>query len=164
MRRRSPGAANPRATATSGLQANEAKTYFATDDRQDRADAHDDVGLFDVDIVNGAYGRTTTFSVPSYDVRGPGPRPPTTGPKDAGAPMWWWSTAEKLVVEKVANGGTVTADDLHELLPDEPSATGAAFGGLLARMANDGRIREVGWQPSRRPAARRRRVVAWGAP
>ncbi len=77
--------------------------------------------------------------------------------------MWWWAEAERIVLALVAAGHTVTSDDLHERFPDEPSATGAAFGGLFSRLAAAGRVVEVGWAKSRRPEARRRRIVVWGA-
>ncbi|SNR95316.1 hypothetical protein [Blastococcus mobilis] len=64
----------------------------------------------------------------------------------------------------VDSGHQVSSDDLHERFPDKPSATGAAFGGLFARLARQGRIVERGWVRSRRPEARGRRVVLWGAP
>lgn len=96
-------------------------------------------------------------------VRGPGPRR-TTGPQDAEAPAWWTAEAERIVLALVAAGHTVTSDDLHERFPDEPSATGAAFGGLFARLAAAGRIAEVGWARSTRPAARKRRICVWGPP
>jgi hypothetical protein len=125
----------------------------------------DDNTLFGATVSVGAYGgRTTSFALPGEHVRGPGPRPPTTGPRDAGAPAWWWSKAEAIVLGLVATGHTVTSDDLHEQFPDEPSATGAAFGGLFSRLASAGRIVEVGWARSRRPEARRRRVIVWGRP
>lgn len=123
--------------------------------------------LFGAVVSVGAYGnRTTTYTVSddaSTHGRGPGPRPPTTGPRDAVAPAWWWSEAEAIVLALVATGHTVTSDDLHERFLEEPSATGAAFGGLSARLARSGRIAEVGWRKSERPAARGRRVVVWGA-
>jgi hypothetical protein len=125
--------------------------------------ATDDPGLFDTVVEHHAYGRTTTFVV-SERVRGPGPRPATTGPIDAGAPAWWWDEAERTVKALIDSGHQVTSDDLHERFPDEPSASGAAFGGLFARMARAGLIREVGMVKSRRPEARRRRIIAWGAP
>lgn len=131
------------------------------------ATTDDDGALFGAAVSIGAYGnRTTSYTLPDDDsphVRGPGPRPPTTGPRDAGASAWWWSQAEAIVLALVATGHTVTSDDLHEQFPDEPSASGAAFGGLFSRLASAGRIVEVGWARSRRPAARGRRVVVWGA-
>lgn len=134
---------------------------------QDLCDEPDDGALFGATVSVGAYGnRTINYALPddaSPHVRGPGPRPPTTGPGDAVAPAWWWSEAEAIVLALVAAGRTVTSDDLHERFPDEPSATGAAFGGLFARMAHTGSIAEVGWRKSMRPAARGRRVVVWGA-
>jgi len=135
-----------------------------TQDRQEPCAEPDDGALFGATVVSGAYGRTTTYTLPddSY-VRGPGPQPPTTGPRDAEAPHWWWAQAERAVLDLVAGGGTCTADDLHQRFPEEPSATGAAFGGLFARLASAGQIVEVGWARSRRPAARGRRVIVWGA-
>ncbi len=133
--------------------------------RQEPCDEPDDGALFGAAVSVGAYGnRTTSYTMPddSY-VRGPGPRQPTTGPRDAEAPHFWWAEAERAVLALVANGGTCTADDLHQRFPDEPSATGAAFGGLFSRLASAGRLVEVGWARSRRPAARGRRVVVWGA-
>jgi len=115
----------------------------------------------------GAYGnRTTSYTLPegaSSYVRGPGPRPPTTGPRDAEAPQWWWAEAERIVLALVASGHTVSSDDLHERYPHEPSATGAAFGGLFSRLSRTGKIREVGMTMSTRPEARRRRIILWGA-
>ena len=125
-------------------------------------------GLFGATVTNGAYGRSTSYDLGSYDEaspprsRGPGPRPPTTGPRDAGAPAWWWREGEAFVLAQVASGRTVSTDDLHEHFLGEPSATGAAFGGLFARLSSAGRIVEVGWARSQRPAARGRRVVVWG--
>ncbi len=136
-----------------------------TRDEREPCDEPDDGALFGAVVSVGAYGnRTTSYALPDANhVRGPGPRPPTTGPRDAEAPAWWWSQAERIVLALVAAGHTVTSDDLHDRFPDEPSATGAAFGGLFARMARTGSIAEVGWRKSERPAARRRRVVVWGA-
>lgn len=123
----------------------------------------DDPALFDAVTERHAYGRTTRLE-PSEYVRGPGPRPAATGPGDAGAPAWWWDEAERVVLALVDSGHSVTSDDLHERFPDEPSASGAAFGGLFARLARSGRIVEVGMVKSRRPEARRRRIILWGAP
>jgi len=128
----------------------------------------DDDVLFGAAVSVGAYGnRTTSYTLPdgapSY-VRGPGPRPPTTGPRDAEAPQWWWSEAERIVLALIAAGHTVSSDDLHLRYPDEPSATGAAFGGLFSRLSQAGKIREVGMIKSTRPEARRRRIIAWGRP
>lgn len=95
---------------------------------------------------------------------GPGPRPETTGPRDASAPAWWIAEAERIVLALVDAGHSVSADDLHERFPHEPSATGAAFGALFARLASAGRIVEVGMVRSRRPEARRRRIILWGRP
>lgn len=118
--------------------------------------------LFDAVVDANPYGRTTTL-VPSEYVRGPGPRPAPTGPQDAQAPPWWWAEAERIVLALVDSGHQVSSDDLHDRYPDEPSASGAAFGALFARMARSGRIREAGWVKSRRPAARRRRIILWAA-
>ena len=137
----------------------------ARDQREPR-DEPDAAALFGATVSVGAYGnRTTTFALPddSY-VRGPGPRPPTTGPRDAEAPQWWWSEAERIVLALVAAGHLVSSDDLHQRYPDEPSATGAAFGGLFSRLSQAGKIREVGMIKSTRPEARRRRIIAWGRP
>ncbi len=135
-----------------------------TQDRQKPCAEPDDGALFGAAVSVGAYGRTTSFTLPGEHVRGPGPRPPTTGPRDAEAPAWWWSKAEAVVLALVATGHTVTSDDLHDRFPDEPSATGAAFGGLFSRLAKAGKIREVGMTQSRRPEARRRRIIEWGRP
>jgi hypothetical protein len=97
-----------------------------------------------------------------FYVRGPGPGGPATGPEDAQAPPWWWEQAEATVLALVDSGHCVSSDDLHERFPDEPSASGAAFGGLFARLARQGRIVEVGMVKSRRPEARRRRIILWG--
>lgn len=119
-------------------------------------------GLFDAVVTVSAYGRSVAFDVPDDSRRGPGPRRPTTGPQDAGAPAWWFAEAERIVLALVAAKHTVTSDDLHARFPDEPSATGAAFGGLFSRLSASGRIVEVGWARSQRPAARGRRIVVWG--
>ncbi len=121
------------------------------------------LSLFDAVVEAGAYGRTTRL-VPSEYITGPGPRPATTGPAGAAAPHWWWAEAERVVLALVASGHQVTSDDLHDRFPTEPSATGAAYGGLLRRLAAAGRIVDVGWVRSRRPEARGRRVVLWGQP
>jgi hypothetical protein len=124
--------------------------------------------LFGAAVSVGAYGnRTTSYTLPdvaSPHVRGPGPRPPTTGPSDAEAPQWWWSEAERIVLALVTAGRTVSSDDLHLRYPHEPSATGAAFGGLFSRLSQAGKIREVGMIRSVRPEARRRRIIQWGRP
>ena len=119
--------------------------------------------LFDAAVERNAYGTETTFTLPEQ-VRGPGPRPRTTGPRDAGAPAWWWADAERIVLALVDDCHGVTSDDLHQRFPDEPSASGAAFGGLFARLAHAGLLVEVGMVKSRRPEARRRRIVLWGRP
>lgn len=118
--------------------------------------------LFDAVIECHAYGRRTTL-VPSEYVRGPSPRLATTGPDDAQAPLWWWAEAERVVMALVGSGHQVSSDDLHERFPCEPSASGAAFGGLFAKLARAGKLREVGMVRSRRPEARRRRIILWGA-
>jgi len=134
-------------------------------DRQEPCDEPDDGALFGAIVARGAYGnRTTSYTLlDTSHVRGPGPRPPTTGPMDAEAPQWWWSEAERIVLALIAAGHTVSSDDLHQRYPDEPSATGAAFGGLFSRLSRDGKIREVGMTKSTRPEARRRRIILWGA-
>src|SRR5690242_19486157 len=80
-------------------------------------------GLFEVRTVvdTDAYSRRTTyeFSANEY-VRGPGPRPATTGPRDAQAPDWWWEEAERVVLALVNSGHQVSSDTLHEKYPDEP--------------------------------------------
>ena len=124
----------------------------------------DDPALFDAVVERLAFGRPTTTLVPSEYVRGPGPRPTPRGPQDAQAPPWWLEGAERIVLALVDSGHRVTSDDLHDRFPDEPSASGAAFGGLFARLARQGRIIEVGMVRSRRPEARRRRIILSGAP
>jgi len=133
---------------------------------QEPCDGPDDGALFGAAVSRGAYGnRTTSFTLPEANhVRGPGPRPPTTGPRDAEAPQWWWSEAERTVLALIAAGHTVSSDDLHQRCPHEPSASGAAFGGLFSRLSRDGKIREVGMTKSTRPEARRRRIIQWGRP
>lgn len=160
--RRSPGAAISRATATSTQQADEAKADSIRAGGSRPRDAHDALELFGAAVVRNAYGTETTFSIPPY-VRGPGPRT-TTGPQDAQAPAWWWAEAERIVLALVDAGHRVSSDDLHERFPDEPSATGAAFGGLFARLAHAGKIVEVGTIKSGRSEARRRRIIVWGRP
>jgi len=130
------------------------------------SDKPDDGALFGAAVSVGAYGnRTTSYTLPDAShVRGPGPRPPTTGPSDAEAPAWWWAEAERIVLALVAAGHTVSSDDLHQRYPLEPSATGAAFGGLFSRLSRDGKILEVGMIKSTRPEARRRRIIQWGRP
>lgn len=123
----------------------------------------DDPALFVPVIESDAYSRRTRLE-PSEYVRGPGPRPATTGHEDAQAPPWWWAEAERIVLALIDAGHAVSADDLHERFPQEPSASGAAFGGLFARLARAGRIREIGMVRSCRPEARRRRIILWGAP
>lgn len=122
--------------------------------------------LFGATVSVGAYGhRTTSFTLPdTTKFRGPGPRPPTTGPSDAEAPQWWSAEAERIVLALIAAGHTVTSDDLHQRYPHEPSATGAAFGGLFSRLSRAGKIREVGMTKSTRPEARHRRIIQWGRP
>ena len=107
---------------------------------------------------------TATNDDSALFILGPGPRPTSTGSLDAQAPAWWWAEAERVVLALVASGHRITTDDLHARFPDEPSASGAAFGGLFARLARAGKIVEVGMVRSRRPEARRRRVILWGAP
>lgn len=126
--------------------------------------APDEPALFTATVTSTAYGRVTEFDVPDDTRRGPGPRKPTTGPRDATAPAWWFAEASTIVLDLVADGHRVSVDDLHERYPYEPSASGAAFGALFARLAKDGRLVEVGWERSRRPEARARRVVLWGSP
>jgi hypothetical protein len=125
--------------------------------------ASDIPALFDTVVDSHAYGRTTTL-VPSEYVRGPGPLLATTGPEDAQAPAWWWAEAERIVLALTDSGHGVSSDDLHERFPDEPSASGAAFGALFAKLAREGKLREIGMVKSRRPEARRRRIILWGAP
>ena len=158
--RRTPGVTGSRGTATSGLQAaDEANTDCASDLGQDAVGA-----LFEAVVTVNAYGRAVTYEIPEQDHRrGPGSRR-TTGPTDAAAPAWWWAEAERVVMDVVTAGGTICSDDLHEAFPEEPSASGAAFGGLFTRLANEGRIVEVGMVKSRRPEARRRRIIVWGRP
>lgn len=134
-------------------------------ERQEPCDGPDGGALFGATVARGSYGnRIHSVTLPKANhVRGPGLRRPTTGPRGAEAPLWWWAEAERAVLALVANDGACTADDLHQRFPDEPSATGAVFGGLFARLASAGQIVEVGWARSRRPAARGRRVIVWGA-
>ena len=124
----------------------------------------DDPALFVAVVERPAFGRPTTILVPSEYVRGPGPRPAPSGPRDADAPAWWVEQAERIVLALVESGHGVSSDDLHSRFADEPSASGAAYGALFARLAHEGRIIERGWVKSRRPEARGRRVVLWGAP
>jgi hypothetical protein len=124
----------------------------------------DDPALFDAIVERPVFGRPTTTLVPSDYVTGPGPRPATTGPEDAQAPAWWCAEAERVVLALVDSGHRISSDDLHEHFPSEPSASGAAIGALFARLARQGRLVEVGMVKSRRPEARRRRIVLWAAP
>jgi hypothetical protein len=124
--------------------------------------ASDIPALFDTVVDSHAYGRSTTL-VPSEYVTGPGPRPVSTGPNDAEAPAWWWAEAERVVLALTDSGHGVSSDDLHERFPHEPSASGAAFGALFAKLAREGKLREIGMVKSRRPEARRRRIILWGA-
>lgn len=96
--------------------------------------------------------------------RGAGPRPPTAGPQDAAALAWWSTEAERIVLALADSGHRVSSDDLHGRYPHEPSASGAAIGALFARLARAGRLVEIGMVRSRRPEARRRRIVLWAAP
>lgn len=96
-------------------------------------------------------------------VRGAGPPRPTTGPQDARAPMYWQTEARRIVLALVDAGHLVSSDDLHDRFPDEPSATGAAFGALFKSMAKQGLLRLVEHRPSRRPEARGRVVGLWTA-
>ena len=129
--------------------------------RPDRQSASDDPPtLLDAVVERGR----TTALVPSEYVRGPGPRPATTGPEDAQSPAWRWAEAARVVLALVDSGQPVSSDDLHERFPHEPSASGAAFGVLFAKLARAGKVREVGMVKSRRPEARRRRIILWGRP
>lgn len=128
-----------------------------------REDGQGAPALFEAVVERNAYGTETTFSIPPYVSRGPGRRT-TTGPQDAQAAVWWWREAMTVVLDVVNAGGTICSDDLHDAFPEEPSASGAAFGGLFSRLAHEGRIVEVGMVKSRRPAAHRRRIITWGRP
>lgn len=138
-------------------------TQVGTRSAVESTDAVNEPAMFDVVVERDAYSRTTTL-VPSEYVRGPGPHPRSTGPKDAQAPKWWDREAEAVVLALVRSGHAVTSDDLHDKYPHEPSASGAAIGALFAKLARAGRIREIGMVKSRRPEARRRRIILWGAP
>lgn len=122
-----------------------------------------DGALFGAHVNRNAYGQETVYSELEH-VRGPGPRPPTTGPEDAAAPAWWWEEAERVVLALVTAGERVSSDDLHERFAHEPSATGASYGALFAGLARRGLIAEAGMMRSRRVQARGRRIVVWGAP
>ena len=122
-----------------------------------------DPALFDAIVERPAFGRPTTTLVPSEYVRGPGPCPIPRGPQDAEAPPSSVDHAERIVMALVESGHGVSSDNLHSRFADEPSASGAAYGALFARLAREGRIIERGWV-TRRPEARGRRVVLWGAP
>jgi hypothetical protein len=124
---------------------------------------NDTPALLDPVVDSHAYGRTTAL-VPSEYVLGPGSRQVTTGPEDAEAPAWWRAEAERVVLALIDSGHSVTADDLHERYPHEPSTSGAAIGALFAGLARAGRVREIGMVRSRRSEARRRRIIQWGAP
>ena len=123
------------------------------------ASADDALALFGASVERNAYGVTTTFTEQDYR-RGPGRRP-TTGTRDARAPLWWTAEAEKVVLDLTAGGRTVTSDDLRERYSYEPSATGAAIGALFRRMANKGLLQLCGHVPSTRPEARGRVVGIW---
>jgi hypothetical protein len=141
-----------------------AKNAAARKHRQPQSTGrYDSPGLFEAVVEPHPYGRTTTL-VPSKYVRGPGTCPVITGPEDAEAPTWLGVEAERVVLALVDSGHAVSADDLRDRYPHEPSASGAAIGALFARLARAGRIREVGMVRSRRPEARGRRIVLWGAP
>lgn len=130
-------------------------------------------GLFDVVRSPAPPGVPTrvAFALPDPErqggdllhVRGTGPPRPTTGPHDARAPLYWQSEARRIVLALVAAGHLVSSDDLHDRFADEPSATGAAFGGLFRAMAKQGLLRLVEHRPSRRPEARGRVVGMWTA-
>jgi hypothetical protein len=136
-----------------------AKNAAARKHPEPQSKGQDDTpALFDPVVDSHAYGRTTSM-VPSEYVRGPGPRPVTPGPEDAEAPAWWRAEAERVVLALIDGGHAVSADDLHERHPHEPSASGAAIGALFAGLARAGRIREVGMVGSRRPEARGRRII-----
>lgn len=139
-----------------------ARTKTCNEDT-DATDNERDAALFDVTASVGAYGsRNVQYDIPDY-IRGPR-RTCTTTLEDAAAPAWWWSEAEQVVMDIISINGKVSSDDLHEHYADEPSATGAAFGGLFSRMANAGKLVEVGMTKSRRPEARKRRIIVWAAP
>lgn len=141
----------------------EVETQSTADRRQNVQNVPDGPAtLFSAVVKVSAYGRSVAYEVPDDTRRGPGPRKPTTGPQDASAPAWWVEEASQIVLALVANGHRVSVDDLHARYTDEPSASGAAFGALFAKMAAAGQLVEVGWERSRRPEARARRVVLWG--
>lgn len=132
---------------------------------------HEPDTLFDAIAEHGAYGNrrvTVTMHEPG-EPPVPGPRGPgrrvTSGPTDAAAPAYWLQDAEAVILATVRAGRTVSADDLHELYADEPSATGNgnAYGRLFSSLAARGLLREAGWVRSTRPEARGRRVVLWAA-
>ncbi|WP_158579873.1 hypothetical protein [Geodermatophilus marinus] len=152
----------PRTTGGTGPKQNSAATKPPRSGVDSRA-VTGDPALFDAHVEVDAYSRRTTL-VPSAYVTGPGPRPATTGREEAQAPAWWWAEAERIVLALIDSGHQVSSDDLHQRYPHEPSASGAAFGALFAKLARAGRIREVGMVRSRRPEARRRRIILWGAP
>lgn len=67
------------------------------------------------------------------------------------------------VVRVIREKGTVTADDLHDELPDFPGDA-RQFGAVLRSLEKEGRLVKVGYEPSRRPQCHGRPILRFREP
>lgn len=79
---------------------------------------------------------------------------------DLAADKVWKQLADAAIDRLAATGQPFTADDVREMGVPDPSSP-KAWGSRFLSAAKGGRIRRVGYQPSRRTSVRAHPVAVW---
>lgn len=79
---------------------------------------------------------------------------------DQAADAVWKQLADAAIDRLAATGQPFTTDDVRELGVPDPSSP-KAWGARMLSAAKSGRIRRVGYQPSRRPSVHAHPVAVW---
>jgi hypothetical protein len=79
---------------------------------------------------------------------------------DLHADTIWKQLADAAIDRLAATGKPFTADDIRDLGVPDPSSP-KAWGARMLSAAKSGRIRRVGYQPSRRPSVHAHPVAVW---
>lgn len=83
-----------------------------------------------------------------------------TSRADQAADAMWKQLADAAIDRLAASGKPFTTDDVRELGVPDPSSP-KAWGARMLSAAKSGRIRRVGYQPSRRPSVHAHPVAVW---